>query len=98
EKKGETVVSLDLRAIDEAVAEYFIICEAQTPIQMSAITLNVLDKVQKTCFEKPYHSEEGQAWTLIDYVNIVVHVFQREERKFYDLEGLWLDAEKAEHN
>ncbi len=97
DKKGEEIISLDLREIDEAVADFFILCEVQTPIQMNAITLNVLDKVHKVCGEKPYHSEEGQAWTLIDYVNIVVHIFQRDERKFYDLEGLWLDAEKEEH-
>lgn len=98
DKKGEEIISLDLREIEEAVADFFILCEVQTPIQMNAITLNVLEKVEKVCGEKPYHSEVGQAWTLIDYVNIVVHIFQKDERKFYDLEGLWLDAEKKEHN
>lgn len=97
DKKGENIVSLDLRKIDEAVADFFILCEAQSHIQVRAIAANVEEEVQRECGEKPYHTESGQLWTLVDYVNIVVHVFQREERKFYDLEGLWLDAEKMEH-
>jgi len=97
DKKGEQIVSLDLRKIDEAVADFFILCEAQSHIQINAIAANVEEEVRKACEEKPYHMESGQAWTLVDYVNIVVHVFQRDERKFYDLEGLWLDAEKMEH-
>ncbi len=97
DKKGENIVSLDLRKIDEAVADFFILCEAQSHIQINAIASNVEEEVRKTCDEKPYHIENGQLWTLVDYVNIVVHIFQRDERKFYDLEGLWMDAEKMEH-
>lgn len=97
DKKGEQIVSLDLRKIDEAVADFFILCEAQSHTQVSAIAANIEDLVRKECEEKPYHVEAGQLWTLVDYVNVVVHVFQREERKFYDLEGLWMDAEKMEH-
>lgn len=97
DKKGENIVSLDLRKIDEAVADFFILCEAQSHIQVRAIASNVEEEVRLACDEKPYHTEIGQLWTLVDYVNIVVHVFQRDERKFYDLEGLWLDAEKMEH-
>ncbi|HEU4610198.1 MAG TPA: ribosome silencing factor [Chitinophagaceae bacterium] len=97
DKKGENIVSLDLTRIDEAVADFFILCEAQSHIQVNAIAANVEEEVRKECDEKPYHVESGQLWTLVDYVNIVVHVFQRDERKFYDLEGLWMDAEKMEH-
>jgi len=97
DKKGENIVSLDLRKIDEAVADFFILCEAQSHIQVNAIASNVEEEVRKECDEKPYHVESGQLWTLVDYVNVVVHVFQRDERKFYDLEGLWMDAEKMEH-
>jgi ribosome-associated protein len=97
DKKGENIVSLDLRKIDEAVADFFILCEAQSHIQVNAIASNIEDEVRKECEEKPYHVESGQLWTLVDYVNVVVHVFQRDERKFYDLEGLWMDAEKMEH-
>jgi ribosome-associated protein len=97
DKKGENVVSLDLRKIDEAVADFFILCEAQSHIQINSIASNIEEEVRLQCDEKPYHVESGQLWTLVDYVNIVVHVFQRDERKFYDLEGLWMDAEKMEH-
>jgi ribosome-associated protein len=97
DKKGENIVSLDLTKIDEAVADFFILCEAQSHVQVNAIASNIEEEVRLQCDEKPYHVETGQLWTLVDYVNIVVHVFQRDERKFYDLEGLWLDAEKTEH-
>ncbi|MFT4061998.1 MAG: ribosome silencing factor [Edaphocola sp.] len=97
DKKGENVVSLDLRNIEEAVADFFILCEAQSNIQINAIASNVEEEVSKHCREKPFHVEKGEHWTLVDYVNIVVHVFQREERTFYDLEGLWMDAGKMEH-
>jgi ribosome-associated protein len=97
DKKGENIVSLDLTKIDEAVADFFILCEAQSHIQVNAIAANVEEEVRLECEEKPYHVESSQLWTLVDYVNVVVHVFQRDERKFYDLEGLWMDAEKMEH-
>lgn len=97
DKKGENIVSLDLRKIDEAVADFFILCEAQSHIQINSIASNIEEEVRVHCDEKPYHVESGQLWTLVDYVNVVVHVFQRDERKFYDLEGLWMDAEKMEH-
>lgn len=98
DKKGENIVSLDLTGIDEAVADFFILCEAQSHVQLNAIASNVEEEVRLQCEEKPYHVENSQLWTLVDYVNIVVHIFQRDERKFYDLEGLWMDAEKMEHS
>ena len=98
EKKGDAVVSLNLKKIDEAVADFFILCEAQTHIQIKTISDHITDEVWKKCNEKPYHKEQGAQWTLIDYVNIVVHIFNRDDRKFYDLEGLWADAERMEHN
>lgn len=97
DKKGEKIVSLDLRKIEEAVADFFILCEAQSHIQVKTIADNVVEEVQKHCGEKPYHVENGMEWTLVDFVNVVVHVFKSEERRFYDLEGLWLDSEKMEH-
>ncbi len=97
EKKGEKIVSLDLKKIDEAVSDFFIICEAQSGIQISAIANNIEKQVREQCQEKPYHFEEGPAWTLVDYVNIVIHIFSPEERKFYDIEGLWMDANQKEH-
>lgn len=97
EKKGEHIVSLDLRKIDEAVADFFILCEASSYIQIKAIGDAVVDAVQKATGEKPYHTESSEQWTLIDYVNVVVHIFSPEQRKFYDLESLWADAGRMEH-
>ena len=98
EKKGEAIISLDLKKIDEAVADFFILCEAESNIQLKAIAQNISKLVAEECGEKPYHIELGDEWTFIDYVNIVVHVFQKDYRKFYDLESLWEDAGKMEHN
>lgn len=97
DKKGENIISLDLRKIDEAVADYFIICEAQSHTQIHAIAANIEKELQETCDERAYHTAYGQHWTLLDYVNIVVHIFDREQRKFYDIEGLWADAVHNEH-
>jgi ribosome-associated protein len=97
DKKGEKVVSLDLKKIDEAVADFFILCEARSNIQIKAIADNIIETIETECGERPYHVEHGDTWTLIDYVNIVVHVFQHEQRSFYNLEGLWEDAPRAEH-
>lgn len=98
EKKGEAIVSLDLRKIDEAVADFFILCEAQSHIQIKSIADHIVETVREECNEKPYHMEQGDQWTLVDYINVVVHVFEREQRKFYDLESLWADADRLEHN
>jgi ribosome-associated protein len=97
EKKGESIVSLDLRNIDEAVADFFIICDAQSAPQVKAIADSIRDRVAVECDEKPFHTELGEEWTLVDYVNIVVHIFRLEQRKFYDLESLWADAGTKEH-
>jgi ribosome-associated protein len=97
EKKGKEIVSLDLKKIDEAVADFFILCEAGSNIQIKAIADNIADIVERECGESPYHTERGDTWTLVDYVNIVVHIFQHEQRMFYNLESLWEDAPRTEH-
>lgn len=99
EKKGEHIVSLDLRKIPEAVADFFIICEASSTTQVKAIADYVQEHVKATVDEAPFHSEGQQAahWILIDYVNVVVHVMQPETRKFYKLEEMWNDAEGEEY-
>lgn len=99
QKKGENIISLDLRKIPEAVADFFIICEATSNTQVKAIADFVEEEVKKQTEELPYRHEGHQAlqWVLIDYVNIVVHVFQQETRKFYKLEEMWSDAEQVEH-
>ena len=100
DKKGEKIVSLDLRKIEEAVADFFIICEASSTTQVKAISDAVEDRVREDCGENPYKHEGHQAlqWVLIDYVNVVVHVMQPDTRKFYKLDEMWSDAVVTEHN
>ena len=97
EKKGDGIVSLDLKKIDEAVADYFILCEARSNIQIKAIAQSIEQLVETECGERPYHIEHGDTWTLVVYVNIVVHIFQHEQRMFYNLESLWEDAPRTEY-
>lgn len=98
EKKGKNIISLDLKNINEAVADYFILCEANNPLQIRAICDNVEEELRLKHGEKPYRIQFGDGWTLLDYINIVVHIFNAEERKFYDLEGLWSDGKRTEYN
>jgi ribosome-associated protein len=99
EKKGENIISLDLRKIPEAVADFFIICEASSTVQVKAIADFVEEHIKKTVKETPYHHEGFQSahWVLIDYVNVVVHVMQSDTRKFYKLEEMWSDGGSEEH-
>ena len=100
EKKGENIISLDLRKIPEAVADFFIICEASNTTQLKAIADFIEVDVKDKCDEPPYKHEgkQAQQWILIDYVNVVVHVMLPEPRKFYRLEEMWSDASVTEHN
>ena len=100
DKKGEEIISLDLRKIPEAVADFFIVCEANNQPQVRAIADNIIDEVKLKCDDSPFHHEGKQTlqWVLIDYVNIVVHVMLPDSRKFYKLEEMWSDAELQEHN
>lgn len=95
EKKGENVVSLNLKKIDSSICNYFVICDANSRTQVDAIARSVEEIVRKQTGQKPYHSEghENAEWILIDYVDVVVHLFQKEIRTFYRLEDLWADAE-----
>ena len=99
EKKGEKIISLDLRKIPEAVADFFVICEAGSTTQVKAIADSIEDEVKKNCDELPYKHEGRQAlqWVLIDYVNVVVHVMLPENRRFYKLEDMWSDAPQDKH-
>jgi ribosome-associated protein len=100
EKKGENVISLDLRKIPEAVADFFIICEANNPSLLKAIADEIEHEVKERCGESAYKHEgrQAQQWILIDYVNVVVHIMLPEPRKFYQLEEMWSDAVSTEHN
>lgn len=99
EKKGNKIISLDLRKIPEAVADFFIICEATNNTQLKAIADSVEFFVKQNCGESPYKHEGRQAeqWILIDYVNVVVHIMLEEPRKFYQLEEMWSDGPVMEH-
>jgi ribosome-associated protein len=100
EKKAENIISLDLRKIPEAVADFFIICQANNNNQLKAIADFIEEDVKNNCSETPYKHEGRQAeqWILIDYVNVVVHIMLPEPRKFYQLEELWSDAPSLAHN
>lgn len=99
-KKGENIVSLDLRKIPEAIADFFIICQASSYTQVKAISDFVEEQVILNCGENPYKQEGKQTshWVLIDYVSVVVHVMQPDAREFYKLEEMWSDAPSMGHN
>jgi ribosome-associated protein len=99
EKKGEKIISLDLRKIHEAVADFFIVCEAGSTTQVRAIADFVETEVKNKCGELPYKHEGKQAlqWVIIDYINVVVHIMLPETRRFYKLEEMWSDAAVEEH-
>jgi ribosome-associated protein len=99
EKKGENIISLDLKKIPEAVSDFFIICEGASTTQVKAIADSIEEEVRKNCDELPYKHEGRQTyqWVLIDYVNVVVHVMLPENRRFYKLEDMWSDAPQENH-
>ncbi|MAO15319.1 MAG: ribosome silencing factor [Muricauda sp.] len=92
--KGVDINLLDLREIENTVCDYFIICNGTSNTHVNAIVSSVQKKVSKAIQDKPWHVEgsENAEWVLMDYVNVVVHVFQKHIREFYDIEGLWGDA------
>ena len=94
EVKGQGIEILDLRDIENTVCDYFIICNGNSNTQVNAIVNSVQKSVSKNLQEKPWHVEgsDNAEWVLMDYVHIVVHVFQKHIREFYDIEGLWGDA------
>lgn len=93
--KGENIICIDLKGLENAVCEYFVICTGTSSTHVNALAGIVEKEIKKTLNEKPWHSEGfGSAeWILLDYVNVVIHIFQNEAREFYNLEGLWNDAE-----
>ena len=94
EVKGNDIDILDLRAIDNSACDYFVICNGNSNTQVSAIVNSVQKTVSKEIKDKPWHVEgmENSEWVLMDYVNIVVHVFQKNIREYYNIESLWGDA------
>ncbi len=98
EKKAKQITVLDLRELDNRISDYFVIAEGDSNTHVDAISGSVEEIVKKISKERPYRVEgvENSEWIIIDYVNIVVHIFQREARAYYRLEELWADA-KVQH-
>ena len=96
--KGEEIHKLDLRELDNTPCDFFIICSGNSNTQVSAIVNSITKTVSKTIKEKPFHTEglENAEWVLIDYVNVVVHVFQKQIREYYNIEELWGDAKTTQ--
>lgn len=94
EVKGNDIDILDLREIDNAACDYFVICNGNSNTQVNAIVNSVQKIVSKELKDKPWHVEgsDNAEWVLMDYVNIVVHVFQKQIREYYNIESLWGDA------
>ena len=94
EVKGLDINILDLREIENTVCDYFIICNGTSNTHVNAIVGSIQKTVSKAIKDKPWHveGEDNAEWVLMDYVNVVVHVFQKQIREYYDIEGLWGDA------
>jgi ribosome-associated protein len=94
EKKGQNVLKIDLRKLENRITDYFVICHASSTTQVSALCDSVDDTVRMTAGEKPLHMEglDNCFWVLLDYGNVIVHIFLEEYRNFYSLESLWADA------
>ncbi len=92
--KGEDITLLDLTNIENSVAEAFIICSGNSNTQVSAIAGSVERKVRNEIQDRPWHVEgsDNAVWILVDYVSVVVHIFQKHIREYYDIEELWADA------
>lgn len=98
ERKGKDIVVLDMRKIDHAISDFFVICHGDSTTQVDAIGRSIEEQTLKDLNEKPWHREgfENAQWVLLDFVNVVAHVFHKDYRDFYALEELWADAEIRE--
>lgn len=94
DRKGERIVSIDLRHIPEAVCDYFVICDVSVDTQARGLANHIETSLQEKAGEKPYHVEgkDNLSWVVIDYVHVVAHIFKRDIRSYYDLEELWSDG------
>ncbi|MDB5119140.1 MAG: rsfS [Sphingobacteriales bacterium] len=95
EKKGNDIVRLDLREIHSSVADYFVVCHAESSNQVKAIANSVEDEIYKAFKQDPWRKEGliNSDWIILDYIDVVVHIFKTDKREFYGLEELWGDAE-----
>ena len=94
ENKAKDIVVLDLREVKNAVTDFFVICSGESTTQVDGINSSVMRHTRKELQERPWHQEgkENSEWILLDYVNVVAHIFYKDSRHFYDLEDLWADA------
>lgn len=93
-KKGLEIIKIDLTKINHTECKYFIICHGNSSTQVDAIAHSVEDTVKELIDQNPWHIDgyRNSIWILLDYADVMVHVFQKESRQFYDLENLWADA------
>jgi len=98
EKKATDTVVMDLRKVKNAVADFFVLCSGNSDKQLDSIADSIDKEVFKALKENPWHIEgkNNKEWMLLDYTNVVAHVFRKDRRAFYDLEKLWGDAEVTE--
>jgi ribosome-associated protein len=94
ENKAKDIVVLDLREVKNSVTDFFVICSGESTTQVDGINSSVMRHTRKELQERPWHQEgkENSEWILLDYVNVVAHIFHKDSRGFYDLEDLWADA------
>jgi ribosome-associated protein len=95
EKKGNDIVRLDLRNLNSSVTDYFVVCHADSTTQVKAIANSIEDEIFKAIQQEPWRKEglEYGEWILLDYINVVIHVFRTDKREYYGVEELWGDAE-----
>ena len=95
EKKASDIIVMDLRKVKNSIADFFVLCSGTSDTQIDAIADSVDEEVYKALEENPWHQEgkDNKEWVLIDYVNVVAHIFKKEKRDFFALEDLWGDAE-----
>lgn len=95
EKKAQEIVVMDLRNVKNAICDYFVLCSGNSDTQIDAISTSIEEEVYKASHQDPWHREgkTNREWILLDYVDVVVHIFKKDRRAFYDLEQLWGDAE-----
>lgn len=98
ENKAKDIVVLDLREVDSAVCDFFVICSGDSSTQVDGISSSVMRYTRKELSERPWRVEgkNNSEWVLMDYVSVVAHVFYHEKREFFDLEDLWADAKRTD--
>jgi ribosome-associated protein len=99
DKKGKEIVCIDLSALKNSICKYFVICHGDSNTQVNAIAMGVEKAMEDKLNEKVRRKQgfENAQWILLDYVDVVVHIFQKESRNFYNLEGLWADGNFVEN-